>query len=154
MNNRKVNIVLGILVSVLAIVSVFILFATAFGKSDYSDHPSTLGSCFNVMFGNQGFEPVPGLIVAFVLQCVAILFALIGTILPGKIGGLSLGIAAASMVGGGILWLLAPSMFSSINPIAAQAETVTHGTGTILTAVICFLGGLLGLYGGYRAIKE
>ena len=85
MNNRKVNIVLGLLVTVLAIVSVFILFATAFGKSDYSDHPSTLGSCFNVMFGNQGFEPVPGLIVAFVLQCVAILFALFGTILPGKI---------------------------------------------------------------------
>ncbi len=154
MNNRKVHIALGVIVALLSIVSVLVLFATAFGNSDYSEHPSTLGSCYNVMFGYQGFKPVPGLIVAFALQCAAILFAIIGTILPGRIGGGCLGLTAILLVVGGILWLTAPSMFSSINPIAAQAETVVHGTGTVLTAVMCLLGGVLGLYGAYRSFKE
>lgn len=154
MNNRRIHIILGIIVTVLSVVSVFVLFATAFGSSDYSGHPSTLGNCFNIMFGSQGFEPVPGLIVAFVLQCVAIFFGLLGAILPGRIGGISLGLTAILLAVAGVLWLMAPSMFSKINVIAAQAETITQGTGTILTAVLCFLGGVLGLYSGYRSFKE
>ena len=153
MNNRKVNIALGLIVAVLSIVSIFVLFATAFGSSDYSGHPSTLGSCFNIMFGNQGFDPVPGLIVAFVLQCVAAVFALVGAILPGRLGGINLGVAAICAAVAGVLWLMAPNMFSSVNPITETAESVAHGTGTILTAVLCLLSGLLGLYGGYRSFK-
>jgi len=154
MNNRKVSIVLGIIVTVLAIVSVFTLFATAFGASDAPGHPSTLGSCFDVMFGKQGFSAVPTLIVAFVLQCAAIAVGIVGAILPGRIGGITLGVAAALLVGAGIIWFMSPSLFSAINPLSSWAETVSLGTGSILTAVFCLVAALLGLYSGYRSFKN
>ena len=153
MNNRKVNIILGLMATVVAIVSVFVLFATAFGASDVASHPSTLGSCYDVMFGKQGLNAVPMLIVAWSLQLAAILFMLIGAILPGKLGTFGLGLGAVLLVVAGIFWLSAPGFFAGVNSISADVEKVVNGTGTILGAVFSFLGALLGAYGAYRAFK-
>ena len=154
MNNRKVTIIIGIVATVLAVVSIFTLFATCFGASDSpAGHPSTLGSCYDVMFGKQGFNPVPALIVAFVLQIVAAVFMLVGAILPGKLGMFGLGVGALALVVCGILWLLAPTFFLSVNKISASAEIVVSGTGNIVTAILCFVSGVLALYGAYRAFK-
>ena len=153
MNNRKVNMILGLVATVVAIVSVLVLFATAFGASDVASHPSTLGSCFNVMFGNQGFNAVPMLIVAFVLQLVAAFFMLIGAILPGKLGMFGLGLAGVCLAVAGVFWLMAPNFFKGANTVSADVEAVVNGTGTILAAVFSFLGALLGLYGAYRTFK-
>lgn len=154
MNNRKVNIIIGIVAAILAIVSIFTLFATCFGPSDSpASHPSTLGSCYDVMFGKQGFNAVVPLIIAFVLQIVAAVFILIGAFLPGKLGMFGLGIGAIAVVVAGILWLLAPTLFLGVNTMTAEAETVVSGTGNIVTAILCFVGGVLSLYGAYRAFK-
>ncbi len=152
MDNRKVNIFLGIAAAVLGIVAVLVLFATAFGASDFSDHPSTLGSCFNVMFGYQGYSAVPLLIVGFVLQCCGIFFAILGAIFRSKLGAINLGIAAICFVVGGIFWFMSPSAFLSVNKVGA-AENVVLGTGAILTAVFSLGGALVALYGAYRAFK-
>lgn len=153
MNNRKVNIILGLIASVAAIVSVLVLFATAFGASDIVSHPSTLGSCFNVMFGSQNFNAVPMLIVAFSLQVAAIFFMLLGAILPGKLGVGGLGLAAILLVVAGILWLNAPNFFAGVNTVSADVEKVVNGTGTILAAVFSFFAAVLGAYGAYRLVK-
>lgn len=153
MNNRKLNIALGLLSSVLAIVSILVLFATAFGDTGDSgaSFPSSMGSGFDVMFGSQGYSAVPLLIVAFVLQCVAAVVALIGGILPGKLGLFGFGITALLLVIAGIFWLCGPSSFQAINNV--RAEKITNGTGTILAGVFCFVGALLSAYGGYRNAK-
>ena len=75
MNNRRTQIALGLLTAALAIVSIFVLFATAFGASDSVGYPSSYGSCFKVMFGTSAIENVPLLIVAFSLQIAAAAFA-------------------------------------------------------------------------------
>ena len=153
MNNRKVNIVLGALVSVLAIVSILVLFATAFGASDYSGNPSTLGSCFDVMFGKQSFNGIPLLVTAFVLQIVAAVFALFGAILPGKLGSFGFGVTTICLLAAGIMWFLSPSLFLGANTLNPEAETVVLGTGSILGAIFSLVGGVLGLYGAYRSFK-
>lgn len=154
MNNRKVSIIVGLIATVMAIVSIFVLFATAFGASDAMNHPSTLGSCFDVMFGRNEFSAVPLLIAAFVLQIVGATFMLIGSFLPGKIGTVGLGLAAILMLIPGIFWLMAPGAFTGINTIRPEAESVVAGVGTILSAVFSFLAAALGLYGAYRCFKD
>ena len=153
MNNRKVNIILGLIATMIAAVSIFVLFATAFGPSDIASHPSTLGSCFDVMFGKQGFASVPMLITAFVLQIVAAVFILFGAIMPGKIGMFGYAVGAIALVVAGIFWINAPGFFSSVNSIDAVAEKVVLGTGSILAVVFSFLAGVLALYGAYRSFK-
>ena len=157
MDNRKVNIILGLIAALSAVISVFILFATAFGPSDAASNPSTLGSCFDVAFGTSqtGLNAVPALIVAFVLQLVAVVFGLIGALLPSKAGGIALAIGALSIAVAGVFWIISPGLFRSANPsITPASENVVLGTGTILAAVFCFLSTLLGLYGASRAFKE
>ena len=105
------------------------------------------------MFGKQGFSAVVPLIIAFVLQIVAAVFILIGAFLPGKLGMFGLGIGAIAVVVAVILWLLAPTLFLGVNTMTAEAETVVSGTGNIVTAILCFVGGVLSLYGAYRAFK-
>ena len=154
MNNRKAQIALGLITAALAIVSIFVLFATAFGASDAVGYPSSYGSCFKVMFGTSAVNAVPMLIVAFVLQCVAAVIAIIGAIFPGKLGGMVLGFAAVLLVVAGIFWAMAPTLFLGQNKdLVTPVEVVTHGTGTIMAMVFTFLPGLLGLYSAYRAFK-
>lgn len=154
MNNRKVHIALGLIASILAIVSVLVLFTTAFGDSDTMGNPSSLGSCYDVMFGAQEYSAVPLLIAAFVMQCTAIAFGLLGTFLPGKLGAFGLGLTALLLVISGVFWILAPTAFLGVNSVSAEAEIVQAGTGSILAIVFCFLGGLLSLYGAYRSFKD
>ena len=153
MDNRKVNIFLGIAGSVLGIVAILVLFATCFGASDFSSHPSTLGSCYDVMFGAQSYNSVPLLITAFVLQIVGSAFALLGGLFRSKIGALTLGIAGICLVAGGIMWFMSPNSFLSANPNVGEEESVVLGTGAILTAVFSLGGALVSLYGAYRAFK-
>lgn len=154
MNNRKLSIALGIIVTVISIVSVLVLFATAFGKSGEPAYPSTLGSCYQVAFGAHEYNAVPLLIAGFILQCVAILFGLVSAFLPGKGGLISFGLTGLLLAIAGIFWVLAPSSFSGMNTITPAAEVVVHGTGTILAMVFCFLGALLAFYGAYRTAKN
>lgn len=152
MNNRKVNIILGIAAAVLGIVSVLTMLATCFGVSDSVGSPSTLGTCYNVAFGAQGYSAVPLLIVAFVLQIVASVFALVGGILPGKLAAVLLGIGGLSFVLAGIFWFMSPGAFTGINNPGA-AENVILGTGSILTAVFSLGGGLVTFYTAFRAFR-
>ena len=152
MDNRKVNIFLGIAAAILGIVSILTMLATCFGASDFSDHPSTLGNCYNVMFGYQSYNSVPLLITAFVLQIVGCVFAFFGGILRSKLGAIGLGIAALCFAIGGVFWFMSPGAFLSINKVG-EAENVVLGTGSILTAVFSLGGGLVALYGAYRAFK-
>ena len=153
MDNRKANIILGLFAALMAVVSVFTLFATAFGNSDAAGHASTLGNVYDVMFGSQSLNAVPMMIAAFILQLVAILFALFGALLPGKVGAFGLALAAILLVLAGIFYLASPNFFLSVNPTDAHAEQVVLGAGTIISPIFCFLGGLLGIYGGYRSFK-
>ena len=94
--NRKVSVIVGLLVTVLAITAILVCFASAFG-ADADGLADTRGNVFQIMFGYQGKNAVPLLIVAFVLQCVGAFFALLGAIVPGKLGGINL--AAESSTG-------------------------------------------------------
>lgn len=155
MDNRKANIILGLIATLFGIVSIFTLFATAFGASDTPGHASTLGSCFDVMFGSneRNLLPVPLLITAFMFQVVAIPVLLIGAIIPGRIGSFGLALGAILLAVAGVFWLTSPTFFLAINKMEPSAENVVLGTGAIITAVFAFVSGLLGLYNAYRNFK-
>ena len=153
MNNRKFSIIIGLLSAILVIVSILVMFATAFGASDNMGNPSSHGNCFNVAFGYQGYSAIPLLVVAFVLQCVGAFFALVGSFLPGRIGGIALGLGGLLAIVGGVLWFFSPNLFVSVNGNIPEAENVINGVGSILTGIFGALGGLVGVYGAYRAFK-
>ena len=153
MNNRKVTIALGLLTAILAIVSVLVMFATAFGASDNMGNPSSHGSCYNVAFGYQNYDLIPLLLVAFILQCTAILFASVGALLPGRLGGICLGFAGIIIAAAGVIWFFSPNLFVAANGTIPEAELVVNGVGSILTGVFGVLAGLMGMYGAYRAFR-
>lgn len=155
MNNRRVSLIIGLLVTILAITSILVCFAPAFG-ADSAGYADTRGNVFQIMFGYQGKNAIPALIVAFVLQCVAVLFGLLGAFLPARLGGINLGVAALLLIVSGVLFLFAPNFYSSANassivPIAG--ETIGNGTGILLTSIFSIVSGVIGIYGGYRSFK-
>ena len=155
MNNRKVSIIIGLLVTVLAVTAILVCFASAFG-ADSAGYADTRGNVFQIAFGYQGKNAIPMLITAFILQCVAVLFALFGAILPARLGGISLGIAALLLIAGGVIYLFAPSLYQSANAasiVPVAGETINNGSGILLTSIFSIVGGVIGIYGGYRAFK-
>ena len=155
MNNRKVSLIIGLLVTVLATTAILVCFATAFG-ADSAGYGDTRGNVFQIMFGYQGKVAIPMLITAFVLQCCGAFFALLGALLPGKIGGGNLGLAAILLVAAGIIYLFAPGLYQSANAssiVPVAGESINNGTGIILTSVFSIVAGVLGIYAGYRRFK-
>ena len=148
--NKKVKLAFGILTALCGIIAVLVLFSTAFGAGAYG-YGSTRGNGYQIMFGYQDKAAVGALIAAFVLELVAIGSALFGLFMPGKISMFNLGVSAILLIVGGILFLNAPNLYVAVNPVTN--EYPVNGTGTILNAVFCFIGALLGLYGAYRIRK-
>ena len=153
--NRKVTVIVGLLVTVLAITAILVCFASAFGV-DADGLADTRGNVFQIMFGYQGKNAVPLLIVAFVLQCVGAFFALLGAIVPGKLGGINLGLASLLLIAGGVIFLFAPTLYEAANAkniVPIPGASISNGTGILLTAIFSIAGGVIGIYGGYRTFK-
>ena len=153
--NKKTNLFLGLLVTLLSIIGVFTLFSTAFGAGET---PSVRGSLFTVMFGSDamGYALVPGLLIAFILLCLSILVGLIASFMPGKLGTIVFGLNGLLLAGSGVLWCLAPSLYASANAdiISDMAEAITLGTGCICALIFSFAGALLSFYGAYSSSKQ
>lgn len=152
---KKRKTLIGLVATVCVIVAIFTLFADAF-SSGVKEYGSSRGSVYQVMFGNwQGYDAVPGMIVAWVLLLVAAAFVLIGSFLPSKIGGLALGIGAVASLAGSIMFFFAPGMFSAVT---GRAEFLTEapsiGVGIIVSAVFGILGALIALFAARSAMKE
>ena len=151
---KKRKTLIGLVATVCAIVAIFTLFADAF-SSGVKDYPSSRGNVYQVMFGNfQGYDAVPGMIVAWVLLLVAALFILVGSFLPSKIGGLTLGIGAIAAVAGSIMFFFAPGMFEAVVGKEILIEKPGVGVGIIVSAIFGILAGLIALFGARSAMKE
>ena len=74
--NKKTNVFLGLATTILALVAIFVLFSTAFGKEGGA--ASVRGNVFYIMFGSEkrSLSMVPGLITAFALLLLGTLTAL------------------------------------------------------------------------------
>ena len=155
MNNRKLSVIIALLVAVFAIVAILVCFAPAFG-ADVDGYGDTRGNVFNIIFGYQGKNAVPMLIVAFVFECVAVLFALFGALFRGRLGGINLGLAGLFLIAGGIIFLFAPQLYQSANAgiiVLIPGQKISNGSGILLTGIFAIVSGVLGLYGGYRSFK-
>lgn len=152
--NRKANIVLGIFTALMALVAIFVLFAYAFNDSQSLNFEGS--NVFVTMFGSDtlGRAPVPGLIVAFVLQIVAVLFGLISGFLPGKASAISFGITLVCLVTAAILYLNGIALFEAVNPAHSDQDAKVLGVGLILTSVFSFIGAVTSLYGAYSNFKN
>ena len=155
MRNRT-NTIIGVVMAIFAVVAVLVLFAPMFtiGK----DFGPERGNGFGVIFGtaqNSSMHPVALLIVAFVIECVAGVMALVGSIFTGKIQGLLLGIASLLLIAGGVLFLLSVNLYKAANKdlITSEISGLGLGAAPITNAVFAFLAGLLGLYGAYSSFK-
>ena len=151
MKSKKTLI--GLFALVCAIVAIFTLFADAF--SGVSEYASSRGNVYQVMFGNfQGYDPVPGIIVAWSLLLAGAFFLLVGVIFPGKIGGIILGGGALFLLAGSIMFFFAPGMFASVANRDLSAEPVGLGVGLIVSAIFGIVGALIAFFGARTAMKE
>ena len=149
---KKRKTLIGLFATVLAIVAIFTLFADAFGG--VGDYPSSRGNVYQVMFGYQGVDAIPGLIIAWVLLLVAIVVILLGSFLPSKIGGLTLGVGAVVCLAGSIMLFFAPQMFTATANKVMIEETPTIGVGIIVSAIFGILAAIISLFGDRSAMKE
>ena len=152
---QKSNIIIGIAMTIFTAVAIFLLFLPMFSNGDFGGER---GNGFGVIFGTaQGgtLNAVPLLIVAFVLECVAIIGAIVAAALAGKAQGLALGIVSIILIISGVLFLLSVGLYKAANAdvLSANAENLTLGGAPIANAVLVFLAGLIGLYGGYKSFK-
>lgn len=150
--SKKTNIVVGFAIALMTAVAVFVLFANCFSAPVEG---SEYGSGFAVMFGDtsKNFGPIPFLIVAFSLECGAFLTAIIGAFLFGKFQAIAYIITSLLLVAAGVIFLLSVSLFVSVNPLN-NPEGISLGAAPITSAVFAFIGGALGLFGTYTAIKN
>lgn len=150
---KKTKTLIGLVAVAFALVAIFTLFADAFGGVD--TYASSRGNAYQVMFGNyQGYNAVPGLIAAWVILLVGTVFLLIGSFLPSKIGGITLGIGAIAILAGSIIFFFGPQMFSGVADRSFVEETPTLGVGLILSAIFGILSALMGLFAARSAMKE
>ena len=149
---KKRKTLIGLVADICAIVAIFTLFADAFGG--VGDYPSSRGNVYQVMFGYQGVDAIPGLIVAWVLLLVAILVILFGCFLPSKIGGLTLGVGAVICLAGSIMLFFVPQMFASVANKVMIEEVPTIGVGLIVSAIFGILAAVIALFGARSAMKE
>ena len=152
--NKKTNVFLGLATTILALVAIFVLFSTAFGKEGGA--ASVRGNVFQIMFGiGEGSRSmIAGLITAFSLLLLGALTALISSMLPGKSATIGFGITLVALATAGILFIMGPNMYASVNYLSSVSPVeLTLGPGLICGAVFSFLGALLSLYGTYSSIK-
>ena len=152
---EKSNIIVGIAMAVFSAVAIFLLFLAMFTNGDFG---AERGSGFAVIFGTaQGstLNAVPLLIVAFVLECVAIVTAIVGAAMPGKLQGIVLAATGAILIASGVLFLFSVGFYKNANAdvLSVNADSLALGPAPIANAVLAFIGGLLGLYGGDKAFK-
>jgi len=155
MRERRLNIFFGIAIAVLAIVGIFCFFAPAF--ADMGGYPASRGSVFHLMFGYEKapkYNAEPLLIVAFVTMIVGALSALIGGLLPGKLGVVGFGLAAICLIFSGVVCAMGVQIFKATNPSdAPDMDKLALGAGYICGIIFNFLPGVLCLYAGYKAFK-
>ncbi|OPZ35046.1 MAG: hypothetical protein BWY98_00842 [Tenericutes bacterium ADurb.BinA155] len=152
--SKKTNIIVGLVVAVFVAVAVFVLFANCFATP--SGYGAEYGSAFKVMFGSQGsaYNAVPLLIVAFSLYCAAFLTAIVGAFCFGKVQTIVYGLTALMSIGAGVIFLLSVSLFRAVNTAPIGSEAISLGAAPITSSVFAFLGGVLSLFGAYKAIKD
>lgn len=149
---KKTKTVIGLFAAACVFVAIFTLFADAFGG--VKDYPSSRGNCYAVMFGSQGYGAVPGMIVAWALLIASVVFLLVGSLLPSKLGGIVLGIGAVISLGASIAFFFAPGMFASVAQTTFIEEAPSLGVGLICTSIFGIAGGIVGLFGARTAMKE
>lgn len=157
MRNKKMKLFLGIVVLACALVAIFGLFGNLF--ADVNSIPDGRGSIFGFIFHAEemGYNEMPLFTTAFALFIAASVLALLGGLLPGKIGAFALGLTTLLLLGGAIILLNGKGIFLEAgtlsNAPAYDVDDLALGIGAILPSVFAILGSVLGLYGTYLGIK-
>ena len=151
---RTLNIILGIGITLVAIVAILVMFAPTFSAAE---HGSEFGNVFQTMFyGNMkktsSTKPVPLMIVAFAFECAAVIGGIICACSRGKAAGIIFGLFTLLLLAAGIIFLFSVQLFLMVNPLN-NPEVLKLGAGSICTAVFALIGGLLGAYGAYANLK-
>ena len=141
--------ILGIAITVIAIVAIMFGFANAF--ADFRNADASRGSEFAIMFGQgtkTGYQSVPLLIAAFVCSIVAAVFALISAFLPGKLSMIGFGVVVVLMLFAGIVYFCTPALFLAANPTTIRSDDlpVNAGVGPIGMGIVSIVGALGSLY--------
>ena len=151
---KKRKTLIGLVAAVCSIVAIFTLFADAFAGVS-GEYGSSRGNFYQIMFGNwQGYDAVPGMIIAWVLLLVAAVVLTLGSFLPSKLGGLVLGVGALVVLAGSIMLFFAPAMFTAVANTTFIEEAPAIGVGIIVSAVFGILAALIALFGARSAMKE
>ncbi len=155
--NKKASLILSLIIAICAAVAVFVLFAAPFGNEG-NEPASRAANCFILMFGSStsGYRPVPLLIVGLVFECLAFVTAFVAGFIRGKIGAIIYGVTTIMLVASGIFFLMSPALYTAANAdLISQVApgNIQLGAGSITTAIFCFFGGVLSLYGAYANFK-
>lgn len=153
--NRKINIILGLVCSVLAIVAVLFGFGYAFSDAIGDTYYEGL-SLFQTIFGSTTYNhsPVGGLIAAFVLQLIAILTAVLAAATQSKLASIFYGVTAILLAVAAILFLNTMNFFNMANPGQSLPSDEQLGFGTVCTVIFSFIPAALCAYGAYSNFKS
>ena len=157
MKNKKLNLFLGIVIAVCAIVAIFGFFGDAF--ADIDDVNAGRGAVYSLMFSfkKHNYNVMPSLIAAFVCVVTATVTALLASFLPGKLATLNFAITAILLIAVGVICLFGKNIFLSAGTVSGATDLDSSklglGVGFILPAVFAFIGGALSAYGTYTSLK-
>lgn len=148
---RKKNnsgIVVALITAIFAVVAIFCLMAPGFDEASW-------GTGFIVSFGAQSKATVavPALIIAFVLEIVAAVFALLFVAIRNKARTIVILFAGVCTLVAGILFLLSKTFFLSANGFTSYTDFKV-GAGFITTAVFDFLATLTSLLVVYMVRRK
>ncbi|MCF0113591.1 MAG: hypothetical protein HUJ60_06415 [Bacilli bacterium] len=157
MNEKRLNLILGIAVAVFASIAVFTLFAEAF--ADIDSLPASRGTIYTLMFDYEakGYNPMPLFIVGWAFLLAAIAMAFVNMLLPGKLSVIGFAILAILLLGAGIIFCFSKEIFLAAGNVKGASAGDEHllalGAGPICALIFSFLGAILSGYGAYKALK-
>ena len=147
---KRIRLIVGIAVALIAAVSIFVLFANGIG--DEGGKPSFRGNTFQIMFGELGGRhAIPLLIMAFAFECSAVGLALIAAFMPGIISRAIFFICVALLVTAGIMFFNLRSLYLSVNVVSESGPGLgALGPGPICSGIFAMVAAVVALYGVIR----
>lgn len=153
--NNHGNTILVLITSLLAIISICVLFADAFGD----DAGPVWGTGFETIFGYESRNTVfcTGLFIAFLCDCLAIILPFASFFVPEKGRSPLYLLTAVISIAGATIVLFAKPLFIAANTgnifngdLGTEvSNSLTLGTAFITNAVFMYATGALCLIGAY-----
>lgn len=151
----KNNLMIAGIMILFSAIALLVLFSDLFFV--YPEFGGERGSAYFILFmyWEQDYNPTIPLIVAWCLQCVAVLALFAVPFLKEKPQAITLGVSGLLLIATAVTFLCAVPIYQwAQGDIIQETASMSISYAPICNAIFAGIAGLLGIYAGYTTFKN